>query len=158
MNRSDIVTFTRRITSANRSELIVVLYDIYEAYLEEAKVCLQNEEPKSYRDEVRRAGQVLEHLKNALDQKYELSLNLYSIYDYAERELAKAIYTEDESHITEALRVIRPLREAFKEVAKADHTDPMMQNTEHIAAGMTYGRHDVNEVTMNYDGSRGFFA
>ena len=170
MNSNEISTFTRRITESNRSELIVVLYDIFFAYANEAIESLEEIERLGKKcDEARiasergrialkKAGLSIEHLKGALDYKYELSSQLYPLYDYAERMAAKSIYTERVDGIKEAMRILSSLREAFVEVAKQDTSAPLMQNTEKVSAGYTYGRYDINEVTSNYDNARGFFA
>ena len=40
--------FTRRISQSNRSELIVVIYDIIFAYMEDAKACLNAEDDTGF--------------------------------------------------------------------------------------------------------------
>ncbi len=151
--------FTKRITQANKSEIIVILYEILFTYLEEAKKALSGE--KDYdtaNDALRRASQVLEHLKDALDFKYELAGQLFPLYVFAQKEMAKAMYLADPQMIDTIEGLMRPLQEAFIEVAAKDGTGSVMKNTEKVVAGYTYGRSDINEAMADYDSSRGFFA
>ena len=73
-------------------------------------------------------------------------------------ELTKAIYKNSEAPLAEAEKIMRPLAEAFEEVARADDSKSVMKNSESIVAGYTYGRSDVNEMAAYYDKNRGFLA
>jgi flagellar protein FliS len=51
-------------------------------------------------------------------------------------------------------RVVRGLMSSFQEVAKQDDSGPVMENTQQVYAGLTYGKGSLNEVALNTD--RGF--
>ena len=72
--------FTRRITQSNRSELVVVLYDICFSYLDEAEKNLKEKDFDVYKEAVRKADAVIGELQAALNFQYELSLQLYPLY------------------------------------------------------------------------------
>ena len=151
--------FTKRISQANKSEIIVSLYEILFTYLGDAGKALSGE--KDYRtanEALRHASMVLEHLKNALNFKYEISYQLFPIYVFGQEEIAKAMYSGDAGRVRTTERILRPLQDAFIEVAKQDTTESVMQNTEKLVAGYTYGRSDINETMADYNSSRGFFA
>jgi flagellar protein FliS len=151
--------FTRRITQANKTELIVILYDMFFAYLDEAKTGYENglRGTDESLDAIRHASLVLEHLKDDLNFRYEISGNLFSIYDFCQRELAKCIYQAKPDGLFVAEDLMKRLYGSFKEVAKADTSAPLMKNTQKVTAGLTYGRNDVSEVSLS-DSSRGFYA
>ena len=44
--------------------------------------------------------------------------------------------------------MIKGLKESFEEVAKQDGSGPVMENTQQVYAGLTYGRDSLSEVTM----------
>ena len=51
------------------------------------------------------------------------------------------------------------LLESFEEVARQDESGPVMENTQQIYAGLTYGKDSLNEVFLQGDeNSRGFRA
>ena len=157
MNQENKSTFTRRISTGNKSEIIVVLYDMIQVDLDDALNGMKNHEQEEYMEALRHASEVLEHLQEALDFDYDISKDLYSLYDYAKRCIAKAMYSGREEGIYDAKEVIDPLAEAFKEVAENDNSAPLMENAQKIAAGLTYGRTDVNEAVDTSD-NRGFLA
>ena len=157
MDQEAVSVFTRRITNGNKSQIIAVLFDMIQVDLDDALDGLRNHEQEEYMEALRHANEVLEHLQNALDFKYDISKDLYSLYDYCKRSIAKAMYSGREEGINEARQVIDPLAEAFREVAENDDSAPLMENAQKIAAGLTYGKTDVNEAVDTND-NRGFLA
>ena len=63
------------------------------------------------------------------------------------------------SGFDEINKVMESLHSAFAEVAKQDTSGAVMQNTQQVYAGLTYGKGRLNEVFMNgNEQSRGFMA
>ncbi|MCR5545952.1 MAG: flagellar protein FliS [Lachnospiraceae bacterium] len=164
MNKEKISSFKLRITESNQTELIVILYEIYFAYLEDAKEVLEkmSHEDKglyidAYGKSLRMASQVLRHLKDDLNFTYDISANLFSLYDFCERSIAKASYSFEIKDLDNTLKVMKPLYQSFMEVAKNDNSKPVMQHAQKVSAGYTYGRNDVME-SVGSESNRGFFA
>ena len=161
MTREEIAGFTTRISGSNATGIIVVLFDIYSCYADDAKRALRSgrdgKHMKEYISAIRHASQVLEHLKKALDFKYDISNNLYALYDFCERALARAIYSLDTVEIDNTLKIMDQIGESFREIAENDDSPALMGHTQQVSAGYTYGRHDVNELVSS-DKNRGFFV
>ena len=151
--------FTRRISQANKTQLIVILYDMFFEYLKEADLGYENglKGTDESRDAIRHATTVLEHLKVDLNFKYEMSGNLFSIYDFCQRQLSKSLYLGNNEGISVARELMQSLYESFVEVARQDSSPPLMKNAQKVTAGLTYGRTDVSEISMG-ESSRGFLA
>ena len=149
--------FTRRITQANRGELVVIKYEILFAYFQDAKDAYGADDRELFKQAVRQASVVLESFEETLDFKYEISSSLYAVYDFHCRQLSKAILHYSLKEVEEAEKMLRQLYEAFKEVAKTDDSKPLMQNAQQVYAGYTYGKNDINE-TYDTQASRGFLA
>lgn len=150
--------FTRRLTQCNASEMIVIQYDIFYAYLDDALETFElGGEP--FRTAIRHADAVLLRLQESLNFKYELAKELYPLYNYSRRQLALALATHKKKPLSNARNVMNKLYDAFSQIAADDDSPPMMQNAETVYAGYTYGKHALNEAA--YDGSqssRGFLA
>ena len=161
--------FTLRITQANKSETVVILYDMFQAYLEDAGLAAgknaDSADPSDVRDAmdeaafhkaIRQARAVLSELIESLHMEYEIAQNLYRIYRYVERLLIRADVRLDVIPLKEASRFMKKLGEAYKTVSKEDTSPAIMENTDAVYAGMTYGKtelHESNTVT-----NRGFLA
>ena len=161
MTREEKSGFTNRITTANSTGIIAILFDMYLCYTDDAKTAIKKgrdeKNLKAYTAALRSASAVLRHLKGALDFKYEISGNLYAIYDFCERALARAMYSLNLKEIDDTIRVMDMIGDSFREIARNDDSPALMGHTEKVSAGFTYGRADVNE-TVNMDTNRGFFV
>ena len=161
MTREEMSTFTNRISTGNSTGIMVVLFDIYSCYTDDAKAALRRgrdeKSLKEYTHALRQASQVLRHLKNALDFKYEIAADLYSLYDFCERSLAKAVYSLDVTEIDNTIKIMDEIGSSFREIAKNDSSPAVMGHTQRVSAGFTYGRTDVNEM-ISMDRNRGFFV
>ncbi|MGN0342213.1 MAG: flagellar protein FliS [Roseburia sp.] len=150
--------FTRRISQSNRGQLVVICYEIALSYIEDA-VCAGGEQDwESFHTAVRQTDQVLSHLQDGLNFRYDLSRNLYQLYDFCRRELMQSLYQHSVCPLQHVQQILKELHEAFQTVAAQDASAPLMQNTQQVYAGMTYGKEKLNESFQDLDNSRGFFA
>ena len=157
MQKAQIQEFTSKITLSNRTGLTVVTYEILFAYLADAKKALQEERFLDYKQALRQALRCVSELMVTLDFTYALAQELHRIYVYCKELLAKAMYKRSEGEIAECESLLKMLYASFVEVAKTDESAPLMQNTQQVFAGYTYGRNDVNS-SSNENPSRGFFV
>lgn len=158
MKKEQIVDFTRRISQCNRGELVVIMYDIFFAYVKDAGMAYEIRDWDAYKEALRRGQRAIDELISALDFTYELANNLYSIYVFCKDSLAKAMYKRDMTDVKDAERLMRKLYDGFVHAAEADTSAPLMRNTQQVYAGYTYGRDDLVETYQDSDTSRGFFV
>ena len=160
MKAESVKIFTRRITSANKSEIIVIIYDIIEENLALAKKALAEGDRETYRNEIKQAISFVKELLVSLDMNYEVSKNLAGLYIYVSRCLNFALVSGKKEEIEAAEKVLRKLGDSFREVAKTDESKPVMENTQRVYAGITYGRGLDLDETMVAPAmeSRGFRA
>ena len=149
--------FTRRLSQCNSGEMIIIMYDIVFAYMEEAKDAHAENSYEEYKAAIKKSQGAIDTLIGALDLKYDLAKDLHKLYVYAKNCLAKAIYQNRIDGLVEAEKILKRLYTSFCEAAKADTSGPIMRNTQQVYAGMTYGRTNLNENCME-DNHRGFFV
>ena len=158
MKKEQIVDFTRRLSQCNKGEMIVIMYDIFFTYVDEVKDAYETKNWDAYKEALRKAQRTIDELISALDFTYELANNLYSIYVFCRDSLAKCMYKRDIADMLEAERLMRKLYDGFWHAAKEDTSAPLMQNTQQVYAGYTYGRDDLVETCQSSDTSRGFLV
>lgn len=150
--------FTRRLTQCNSSEMIVIQYDIFFAYVEDALEAFE-EGGEPFKQAVQHADAVLVRLQDSLDFKYEIAKQLYPLYNYGRRQLALAQATHKRKQITNARNVMMKLYDAFAKIAAEDTSEPVMHNAQTVYAGFTYGKHSINEELIDdSQRSRGFLV
>lgn len=149
--------FTRRLSQCNNGEMIVIMYDIVFAYMDEARVAHEGELYEDYKAAVKKSQSAIDTLIGALNFKYDIARDLHKLYVYAKNCLAKAIYQNRLDGLEEAEKILKRLYASFYEAAKLDTSGPLMRNTQQVYAGMTYGRNTLNENCFE-DYHRGFLV
>ncbi len=150
--------FTLRITQANKTELIVILYEMILTYLEEGKEALQENKILEFREALRKARGCFGELLASLNLEYELAARLLSLYLYCNRELTKADIRKEEEPLSHIKTVIEKLLSAYRELAEQDDSKPVMQNSQTVYAGLTYGKNQLAEDMADQGSNRGFRA
>ncbi|MBE5915312.1 MAG: flagellar protein FliS [Pseudobutyrivibrio ruminis] len=158
MNKDKISAFTLKIASSNGTGLITILYDIYEEYEGDALEYFEAGQVDDAIVALKKCSEVVNHLQKDLNFEYKVSGNLYALYDYVQRNVAKSIYKANSDGLLEAKKVMDELGEAFEQIAKEDKSAPLMKNTQAVMAGATYSRNSLNENIMGNQSSRGFWA
>ncbi|MBR5419799.1 MAG: flagellar protein FliS [Lachnospiraceae bacterium] len=145
-----------RITQANSTALVVILYDMFLDYGRE----VLEAEPGSdeFRTAIRHTRGCLSELINSLHMEQEAAKDLYSIYRFVERRLIMADIRRTTEELPRCMEMIRKLRDAYAESVKDDHSAPLMQNTDIVYAGMTYGPGEINLSGASAGTNRGYLV
>ena len=139
--------FTRRLSQCNSGEMIVIIYDIFFAYVDDIRQAHCKGDHDGQKDAIRNAQSVLDELIGSLNFSYPISHNLYKLYMFCKNELSRAMYENRLDGVQEA-----------EHIMQQDKSAPLMKNTQQVYAGMTYARGAVNEDYMDVDSHRGFFV
>ncbi len=142
--------YTLKITQANRTGIIVVVYEIALSYLQDAKEALRQENPEAYRLELKHASKCIEHLLSALNYEYSISLNLFRLYNYILECIRKADYTLEAKELEEPEKILQTLHDAFKEAAKQDTSAPMMTGAHEVYDGLTYNAKGRTNTSVSF--------
>lgn len=157
MDKESKKIYTTRISQANRSELVVIIYELMLGSLAEAKQAFIKEDFDTADVELKRAQGFLCELRGSLDFKFPISYRLVSLYRYVNEQLVKSITRRKDVNLDSCERVIKGLKQSFEEVAKQDTSGPIMENSQQVYAGLTYGKGSLNEVAIDPENmARGF--
>ena len=148
---------TARISQASRTEMVVIVYEIILSDIEAAQIAHQNGDMVTYNKEIKHAQRFLSELMGTLDYKYKISFDLMSLYIYVNKSLITAVFQKDPEALKAADSVLRKLMVGFQGICKEDLSGPVMQNTQQLYAGLTYGKGVLNEVYLDpADQNRGY--
>lgn len=156
MDKEKMQDFTLRIAQSNRTQLVVIIYEIILTYVEDAKVCLEHSDTDGFTENLDRAMGFVKELVSALDFKYEISRQLFRLYLYVNRCLTEAKRTKKDSGLKGVEIVINGLRKSFEELAGTDASGPVMQHTQVVYEGFTYGKDSRSQVFWSAEGNRGY--
>lgn len=157
MNQEQKKEYTARVAQANPSELVVIIYELFLLAVEEAKKYFKEGKAEEGCQCIRRAQGFLQELMGSLDKRYEIAEELMRLYRYVYEQLIFSNLRRKMVHGDTVVEVMTKLKEAFVQVAKEDHSAPVMENAQQVYAGLTYGRSSLNEVLLSgNESNRGF--
>lgn len=148
--------FTLKISQANKTQLVVILYEMLLIYIEEAKQAHKEQDKEIFHQGIKRAKGCLHELMASLHFEYPIAGNLMQLYAYADRELTRADIRNSIKELIHVEAVMSKLHAAYETVSEQDTSAPIMSNTQTVYAGLTYGRNTLTESLADQGGSRGF--
>lgn len=159
MNQEQRREYTARVAQANRSELVVIIYELFLLAMDEAQEAFDKGELSEGVKYIKRAEGFLQELMGSLDRRYEIAEELMRLYRYVYEQLIFSVIRQKMVNGETVREVMTKLKEAFIQVAKQDESGPVMENTQQIYAGLTYGKGSLNEVLLKgNDYNRGYKA
>ena len=156
MKKEKLQEYTLRITQSNRTQLVVVIYEIILTYIEDARESHKAADWEEFAEAIEKASGFVKELVSALDFQYEISRQLCSLYLYSNKCLNTARRTKNVEELKGIEIVINGLKESFETIAETDKSEAVMKNTQAVYEGFTYGKDSRNQVFQNGESSRGF--
>lgn len=150
--------YTLRITQANKTQMITIIYEMVMDYLDDTIDALAIGKRADADRSIGYAQNCIDELLRSLDMRYELAKNLHKIYIFSKRELLVAGAKGSIHRVWKVLQNFRQLHSAYLELEKADESARLMGNTQTVIAGLTYGRFSLNEDVTAVSMNRGLMA
>ncbi|MGF7429811.1 flagellar export chaperone FliS [Thermoanaerobacterium thermosaccharolyticum] len=101
------------IMTASPEELVMMLYNGIIRFVNEAKQAIDDKNIERAHNSITRAQDIVLELMSTLDMKYDISKNLYSIYDYISRRLIEANLKKDKVALDEVESLISDLKDTW---------------------------------------------
>lgn len=108
---------TQSVSASTPGEQIVMLFEHAALKLAKAAQCIEAKDIQGTHDAIVRAQNIYLFLSDCLDMRYEISGNLYALYQYAFDELTTANIKKDAEIVRRILRMTREFEDTWK---KAD--------------------------------------
>lgn len=132
--------FTLRISRANSTELVVILYEMALQFLEEAKGAYDVSDITGYKEAIRKVRGCINELIQSLHMEYEPAPKLLRLYLFCIRRLAYAEVRKTPEVLEEIHMVLTQLHDAYAHIAPTNTGAPVMSNTQSVISGLTYGK------------------
>lgn len=159
MRKGRMQEYSARVSQANRSELVVIIYEIINEEIEEALSYYQEGQMEQYSRALQTVHKFLNQLMGSLDYHYKISYELIELYTFVSKAVIHSALKKCPVNLEAAGSVMKKLQVGFEAVREQDHSKPVMSNTQKLYAGLTYGKGTLNECSVNVTGqNRGFQA
>ena len=116
---------------------------------------LKKEDKTDFHDSIRKAVNCIRELSNSINYQMTTAGNLLSLNVFCIKELSGADLHCTEEGINNTELIMKKLYEACKEAGKHDDSAPIMNNSQTVYAGLTYGKESL-VVNLGDTGNRGF--
>ncbi len=136
---------------------MLIKFEMLFVYFDDICAAFEKDDKEELTYSVRRADAVLKSFQETLDFSYDISARLFALYDFHRRQLAKVLMRHSLTELEQSRQLLQQLYESFQEASKQDASRPLMQNTQQVYAGYTYGKNDLNE-SYDIGASRGFLV
>lgn len=146
MTRDAVQTYSLRVTQANQSELTVITFEIFLDYINDAVNCFEMGSINEYETYLKKARACLTEMMAALNFENGVSFNIIKIYEYVYGVLVTLSKHADMEMLSRVRNMMKMLLEAFQKVAAKDKSSGVMENTQQLYAGLTYGKGYLNET------------
>lgn len=106
------------IDTMTQGELLLTLFDELMKRLMRAELALEKQDYAAMEEAVDRSSAIIRYLSGTLDRSYEISGNLYRLYDYFLYELARVRAGRNKTSLETVKRMIGELRDTFRIAAQ----------------------------------------
>lgn len=107
-----------QVNMASPAELTLMLYDGIVKFTKQAKMYIDEKNVEKANNSIIRAQAILTELISTLDMNYDISKNLYSLYDYMNRRLIDANISKDKAALDEVQGLAEEFKATWTEVVK----------------------------------------
>ena len=150
--------YTLKITQANKTQMITILYEMVLEYIADAKVAISTGNRTLSDRNIGYAQNCIDELIRSVNLQTELGKMLHKIYIFSKKELMLTGVNMSLNRLHRVERNFKALHAAYKEIESIDKSEPTMGNTQSVYAGLTYGRYSLNESVKDSSMNRGFMA
>lgn len=105
------------IDTMTQAELLLTLYDELVKRLTRAEIALEKKEYDVMGEAVDRSSEIINYLRMTLDRSYEISGNLWKLYEFFGYELARVRWGRNMEELQRVKRMVCELRDAFRTAA-----------------------------------------
>lgn len=156
MTREKIQEYTRRISQANTTDMVVIIYDIALSYLDEASESIRKSDKVALNEAIIHVRKCINELIGSLHYDYSPAGELLKLYIYCSRQLV-SVSRMDRNALESIYSILSKLRDAYASISSENKNGPVMVNSESVYAGLTYGKGILNEDIVS-TGNRGYLV
>jgi len=110
--------YETQIKTASPEELTLMLYNGCIRFLKQTYIAVENKDFKSKSANITKAINIIDELQATLDMNYEISKNLFSLYEYFKQRLVYASMRLDLDVLQEIIGMVTDLRDTWHEAIK----------------------------------------
>ncbi len=122
------------IQTASPAELTLMLYDGAIKFCNIALGAMENNDIEKANNNIVKAENIIVEFRSTLDFKYPVAQDFDRVYDWIYRRLVEANIKKDTEVLEDALRLIREMRDTWKEVMRLNRVKSDKPQIQYVSA------------------------
>ncbi len=129
MNSYQNVYFQNQVRTANREQILIMLYDGAILFLRQAREAMENGKKITKIEKTGRVVNILTELSNTLDFENggEMAIQLDSVYWYLVKELIRSNTQDDPEPLNVAEKILADLRDGWIKAIEKNRPEPKVE-------------------------------
>lgn len=139
MTDEEINVYKMRITQAGVGELTVIMLEMEMQWIQEAMVAYQQKNELEFISCLQKAQGTQVELMNVMNLDNEVAVEVYAVFSFINKQLIQSKIKRMPMDLERCAAMLKRFHASFIEVAKTDTAGQVMQQSEKVYAGLTYG-------------------
>lgn len=139
MTEEQMNVYKMRITQAGIGEMTLIMLDMEMQWIEEALEAYDKQDMEEFIKCVDKAQSVQMELMNVLNMKNQVAVDVYSVFAFINKVLIRSKIKREPLDLERCKKLLERYHKSFEAVAKTDKEGPVMEQSEKVYAGLTYG-------------------
>lgn len=139
MTDEQMDAYKMRITQAGVGELAVVMLEMEMQWINEALEAHEAKDLDTFVTCVGKAQSVQVELMSTLNMGNEVAVEVYSVYAFINKQLIEAKIKRQPLDLERCNNLLAQYHKSFQQIAETDTEGPIMEASEKVYAGLTYG-------------------
>ncbi len=106
------------VMTMTQGEMLKMVYDGLIKEIELSKTALEEKDFTLANEKLQKAQRIIAHLQNTLNFDYEISNNLFSLYDYFNHVILQANIKKNSENLQDVIDMVKNLRNTYNEADK----------------------------------------
>lgn len=148
MTDEQMNVYKMRIAQAGIAEMTVVMLEMEMQWIDEALEAYGVQDMDTFIVCVEKAQAVQVELMNVMNMENPTAAEVYSVFAFINKQLILAKIKRTPLDIERCKKMLEKYHASFQAIVKTDHSGKVMEQSEKVYAGLTYGTGGLVENSM----------
>ena len=148
MTDEQMNVYKMRIAQAGIGEMTLIMLEMEMQWIQDALDAYGKQDIEEFIVCVDKAQSVQVELMNVLNMENQVAVDVYSVFAYINKVLIRAKIKREPLDMERCRKLLERYHKSFETVAKTDTEGPVMEQSEKIYAGLTYGSGGLVESSV----------
>ena len=139
MTEEQMDAYKMRIAQAGIAEMTTIMLEMEMQWIQDASAAYTEKKLEEFERCVDKAQSVQVELMNVMNMENPVAVDVYSVFVYINKQLIRAKIKRQPLEFERLVAMLEKYHAGFGELIKTDQGGPVMQLSEKVYAGLTYG-------------------